>query len=89
MTISVRLTPKSRALLSRLARKRRTTKSEVIRTALEVLAREEEAKESRPRPYDLLRHAIGIGSGGGGHLAEDVSRKVYEMLLKKKARWGK
>ncbi len=89
MTVSVRLDTKGRALLSRLARRRRATKSQVMRAALEALAREEEGANGNTRPYDQMKGAIGIGTGGGGHLAETGGRHFYELLLRCKARTGK
>ena len=61
MTLSVRLDAKTESLIGRLARRRRQSKSEVIRDAIGVLAKQEEkgtGKEAslRPgRPSDRLR----------------------------------
>ena len=47
MHVSVRLDAKTKSLIGRLARKRRQTKSEVIRDAIDVLAKQEEKARKR------------------------------------------
>ena len=50
MPLSVRLDADTESLIGRLARKRRQTKSEVIRDAIGVLAKQEEKDASKHRP---------------------------------------
>jgi predicted transcriptional regulator len=87
MTISVRLDPASRSHLERLARRTGRTKSEVIRDALQRLARGEEA--CRPRTataYDAIRHLIGCAKGGPPGLSIKTGRGFRTALAEKRKR---
>ena len=81
MPLSVRLDARTEALIGRLARKRRQTKSEVIRDAIGVLAKQEEKGAEKKRPYDLVAHLIGCVKGGPRNLSVDAGRKFHEMLV--------
>jgi hypothetical protein len=81
MALSVRLDARTESLLGRLARKRRQTKSEVIRDAISVLAKQEEKGTEKKRPYDLVAHLIGCVKGGPRDLSINTGQKVYQMLL--------
>jgi predicted transcriptional regulator len=56
MALSVRLDAKTESLIGRLARRRRQSKSEVIRDAIGVLAKQERRAREKKRPYDLVAH---------------------------------
>ena len=87
MTISVRLDRKTEALLDRLAREAKRTKSAVIRESIRVLARDEarrgDSQAGRPgSAYEKLKPYLGIISDGTllkgdwrARIAEDVRRK--------------
>ena len=83
MPLSVRLDQKTESLIGRLARSRRQTKSEVIRDAIGVLAKQEETGGVKTRPYDLVAHLIGCVKGGPRDLSIDTSKKVREMLVER------
>ena len=83
MPLSVRLDSKTESLIGRLARKRRQTKSEVIRDAIGVLAKQEEKGAGNTRPYDLVAHLIGCVKGGPRNLSADVGKKFHEMLVER------
>lgn len=83
MPLSVRLDARTEALIGRLARKRRQTKSEVIRDAIGVLAKQEEKGAEKKRPYDLVAHLIGCVKGGPRNLSVDAGRKFREMLVER------
>jgi len=83
MPLSVRLDARTEALIGRLARKRRQTKSEVIRDAIGVLAKQEEKGAEKKRPYDLVAHLIGCVKGGPRNLSVDAGRKFHEMLVER------
>jgi hypothetical protein len=68
-------------LIGRLARKRRQTKSEVIRDAIGVLAKQEEKGTGKKRPYDLVAHLIGCVKGGPRDLSVRTGEKFRQMLL--------
>ena len=59
MALSVRLDPGTERLVEWLARKRKQTKSEVIREALGILAEQEKGRGASRRPYDLIAHLVG------------------------------
>jgi hypothetical protein len=75
MALSVRSDAKTESLIGRLARKRRQTKSEVIRDAVGVLAKQEENGPDRARPYDRVAHLIGCVKGGPQNLSAHSGEK--------------
>ena len=83
MPVSVRLDAKTESLIGRLARKRRQTKSEVIRDAIGVLADQEDKGAEKKRPYDLVAHLIGCVKGGPRNLSVDAGKKFREMLVER------
>ena len=83
MSLSVRLDQKTESLIERLARRRRQTKSEVIRDAISVLAKQEETGAAKSHPYDLVAHLIGCVKGGPRDLSVHASNKVREMLVER------
>ncbi len=85
MPTSVRLDPKTEALLSQLARARGRSKSQIIREAIARLARDESDPRGQPRPYELMADLIGIAHGGPSDLARRSS-EVFRELLQAKAR---
>ena len=85
MPVSVRLNAKTESLIDRLARKRRQTKSEVIRDAIGVLAKQEEKSTEKKRPYDLVAHLIGCMDSGGANLSQNTGEK-FAKLLRERAR---
>ena len=83
MPVSVRLDAKTESLIGRLARKRRQTKSEVIRDAIGVLANQEDKGAEKKRPYDLVAHLIGCVKGGPRNLSVDAGKKFHDMLIER------
>ena len=83
MSLSVRLDAKTESLVGRLARKRRQSKSELIRDAIGVLAKQEEKGAGKKRPYDLVAHLIGCVKGGPRNLSVNAGKKFHEMLLER------
>jgi Arc/MetJ-type ribon-helix-helix transcriptional regulator len=83
MPVSVRLDAKTESLIGRLARKRRQTKSEVIRDAIGVLADQEDKGAEKKRPYDLVAHLIGCVKGGPRNLSVDAGKKFHKMLVER------
>jgi Arc/MetJ-type ribon-helix-helix transcriptional regulator len=84
MPLSVRLDARTESLIGRLARKRRQTKSEVIRDAIGVLAKQEEKGTEKKRPYDLVAHLIGCVKGGPRDLSVRTGEKFRQMLVKRR-----
>jgi Arc/MetJ-type ribon-helix-helix transcriptional regulator len=83
MALSVRLDAKTESLVGRLARKRRQSKSEVIRDAIGALAKQEEKGTEKKRPYDLVAHLIGCVKGGPKNLSVHAGRKFHDMLVER------
>lgn len=84
MATSIRLTPKLERLVASVARRRKQTKSEVIRNALSGLAREEERHRRSTTPYAAMKHLIGCASGGPPDLSERTGEKFLTVLRRKK-----
>jgi Arc/MetJ-type ribon-helix-helix transcriptional regulator len=84
MPLSVRLDAKTESLIGRLARRRRQSKSEVIRDAIGVLAKQEEKGSEKKRPYDLVAHLIGCVKGGPRDLSVHTGEKFHQMLLERR-----
>lgn len=80
MPLTVRVDLKTERLLQRLARKRGRTKSEVIRDAIGVLAKEVEAQEATEHPYDTVRDLIGSVQGGQPDLSMRTGEKFRRAL---------
>lgn len=86
MPTSVRLDAHTERLIRRLAKRRGQTKSDLIRTAIESLAREADAKApaggSSPSAYDRLAHIIGVADSGGTALSERTGERFRDILIK-------
>ncbi len=77
MTLSVRLDDDTKRLLSRLARSRRTSRSEIVRQAIHALAKEDPASEEF-NPYELVKDLISNLKDEG--LPRDGSSRVSEYF---------
>lgn len=84
MPVSVRLEPEEEQALRRIAKRRRTTVSEVIRDALSDLV--EEAKKGPHRPYDRMAHLIGAVKGLPSDLSQRTGERFSEILREKARR---
>ena len=83
MSLSVRLDAKTESLVKRLARRRRQSKSEVIRDAIGALADQAERGIGKRRPYDLIAHLIGCVDSGGANLSQNTGEKFSNLLREK------
>ena len=86
MATSIRLTRDLERLVTRLARKRKQTKSEIIRSALSGLAQEDSQQQRGASPYEAMRHLIGCASGGPDNLSQKTGEKFEAMLRGRKPR---
>lgn len=75
MGISVRLPVRLERLVSRVAKKRGTTKSEVIRNVLAILEKEDQKAPDGTTPYQAMKHLIGYASGGPPDLSAETGKK--------------
>jgi len=83
-TLSVRLNPDEERLLRRVARRRRTTVSQVIRQAVSTLAAEEERKPLKP--FDQIADLIGVVNDLPADLSERTGERFAEALRANSAR---
>ncbi len=74
---------RTESLVERLARKRRQSKSEVIRDVIGVLAKQEEKSGEKKRPYDLVAHLIGCVDSAGANLSQNTGEKFAKLLREK------
>ncbi len=80
MILSVRVDAETTAAIERLARQRRSTKSQVIREAVAALAERERNGARGPSPYDAIPHLIGCYDSGGLRLSEHTGEKFAVRL---------
>lgn len=81
MPLTVRVDPKTERLIQRLARKRGRSKSEVIRDAIDILAKRAQEQERTERPFEAVRDLIGSVRGGPSNLSEKTGDRFRRMLL--------
>jgi hypothetical protein len=84
MPMSVRLDARTERLLNRLARAKGQTKSEVVRDAIERLAREEASDKAASGPYEAIAHLIGCADSGGAGLSERTGEKFRTLLRERR-----
>jgi hypothetical protein len=82
--MSVRLDAKAERVVTQLAKRSGRTKSEVVREAIGVLARQVQPDEQAAHPYDRIAHLIGCVDSGGARLSERTGER-FAALLRKKA----
>jgi predicted DNA-binding protein len=81
MPTSVRLDIKTEQLLTRLARKKRTTKSVVLREAVAVLARQDEQSHvADTSVFTRVEDLIGCVSGGPDDLSLRTGERFKRLL---------
>ena len=85
MPTSVRLDTKTERMVERLARQRGQTRSQVIREAIALAASSETHRPNPNRPYEAMKHLIGIAHGGPPNLSERTGEKFTRMLLARRA----
>ena len=75
--ITLRLDAETRRRVARIARRKGTTTSKVLREAITTFVQQE---EKRPTAYELIKDLIGTVRGGDPRLSEDTGRKFSEAL---------
>lgn len=86
MPTSVRLDAETERAVERLARKRRSTKSRVIRDAILAEAEREKRKVQGDSAYARIAHLIGVETGGPSNLSENTGRRVARLLRQRERR---
>jgi hypothetical protein len=80
MPLTVRVDQKTERLIQRLARKRGRSKSDVIRDAIDILAKRAQEQELTERPYEAVRDLVGGVRGGPSDLSEQPGDRFRRML---------
>lgn len=81
--MSVRLDPKTRKLIDRLARTEGVSRSEVVRRGIHLLA-EQRTKRGETAPFEAIKHLVGRFRGGPRDLSERTGERFKELLQKKR-----
>jgi Arc/MetJ-type ribon-helix-helix transcriptional regulator len=85
MIITVRLDPDTRRKLDKLTRARRVSRSEVVRRAIQEMAKENPATEGS-NAYDRIKHLAGSVRGLPPNLSERTGDKFYKIVMEKHRR---
>jgi hypothetical protein len=86
MPTSVRLDVRTEKTLERLARERGTSKSAVLREAVDALARRSSGKRRNGSVFAKFRHVIGCASSGRGDLSTRTGEGFRRILEQRKRR---
>ncbi|MGH7815357.1 MAG: ribbon-helix-helix protein, CopG family [Candidatus Binataceae bacterium] len=79
--LNVRIDSKTAAIIDRVARRNRLSKSEVVRSALTTLG-ERESRSSTAHPSQSMAHVIGCWDSGGLRLSERAGEQFARLLAR-------
>jgi Arc/MetJ-type ribon-helix-helix transcriptional regulator len=85
MAISVRLDKETEDLLDRLARVRKTSRSDIVRESIRLLA-DHEPGTQEVNVYEAIKDIIGSVRSGRSDLSGNTGKRFREILLEKKRR---
>lgn len=77
--MALRLDDQTRRRIARLAARRGTTRSALVREAITALVEKEE-RQAALRPHDLVRDLLGSVHGGDPDRSTDAGQKVRRIL---------
>jgi hypothetical protein len=80
--ITVRLDAETERIVERVARRRKQSKSQVVRDAITALAEKE--RPAVRTPYDTIAHLVGIVQEGPRNLSEATGEKFTKLLRNRK-----
>jgi predicted DNA-binding protein len=83
-SLSIRLDAETASAVDRITARTGKSKSEVVREAIAGYAVKIEKKSKGERPFDKVKHLIGIWDSGGMQLSTRTGEKFTEMLLKER-----
>ncbi len=86
MPLSIRLSARTERAVSALARRRRETRSDVVRDALEEYTAAHASDAGRGRPYDDWLDVIGVVSAGASAGGRMTTGERFAALVREKAR---
>jgi predicted DNA-binding protein len=81
--LTLRLDPKTRQRLERIARRKQLSKSEIVRQAIDAWADRQEPVAS---PYEVLADLIGVVHGGKAKRSAQTGRSFAQLLKKRRSR---
>jgi predicted transcriptional regulator len=81
--LTLRLDPKTRQRLERIARRKQLSKSEIVRQAIDAWADRQEPVAS---PYEVLADLIGVVRGGKANRSAQTGRSFAQLLKKRRSR---
>jgi len=79
--LSVRLDGERRRAIARVAKARKVTPSEVVRSAVDALI---ERASVSVRPYDIWKRVLGTADGLPPDLSENAGKKFAELLKRRR-----
>ncbi len=85
MALTVRLTPKTERALNAMAKRRRQTRSDIVREAIEQYTTGADSETQERRPYHQWVDVIGVVSTGRKD-AEKTTGELFTDLVIRKAR---
>jgi predicted DNA-binding protein len=83
--MALRLDEQTKRRLARLAARRGTTRSALVREAIAALVEKEERKAA-VQPHDLVKDLLGSVRGGDPDRSADVGKKVRRILKARRPR---
>src|SRR5271170_6242500 len=84
-SLSIRLDAQTASAVDRITARTGKTKSEIVREAIaDYTSKIDKKKPKGERPYDKVKHLIGICDSGGMQLSTRTGEKFTEMLLKER-----
>lgn len=83
--MALRLDDQTKRRIARLAARRGTTRSALVREAIAALVEKEE-RQAAVRPHDLVKDLLGSVRGGDPDRSTDVGKKVRRMLKSRRSR---
>ena len=83
--MALRLDDRTKRRIARLAARRGTTRSALVREAIAALVEKEE-RQAAVRPHDLVKDLLGSVRGGDPDRSTDVGKKVRRMLKGRRPR---
>jgi Arc/MetJ-type ribon-helix-helix transcriptional regulator len=81
--VTLRLDRETRRKIARIAERRRISKSEVVRQALNSWP---EFRDTEKSPYELIADLVGSVNGGDPKRSENAGKKVKEILKERRRR---
>jgi Arc/MetJ-type ribon-helix-helix transcriptional regulator len=84
MALSVRLPVQLERVVVRVAKRRGESRSEVIRSAIVALERDEQATQRVKTPYEAMKHLLGCASGGPSDLSEKPGEQFRALLQRRR-----